>query len=104
MYLLNCYLFIFYHHIYKEAIKEGVAKSGLSPAATNGIFKNGAFDLIDFFYKKSNTELASYLEGLIQKGEIKSKNKLVREALLYRLQLTQPYIQHWPEVSSIQTF
>lgn len=87
-----------------DAIKEGVSKSGLSPAATNGIFKNGAFDLIDYFYKKSNRELADYLEGLIEAGEITSKNKLVREALLYRLQLTQPYIQHWPEAMAVMTF
>lgn len=70
---------------------------GLS-SASKGIFSKGAFDLIDFFYKKSNKDLEVYLEDLIQKGEIKRKNDLIRSAIIYRLSLIQPYIQHWPQV------
>jgi len=88
----------------REAINQGVAEAGLSEAATNGIFKNGSFDLIDFFYKKSNADLAEYLEELIKAGEIKRKNELVRLAIIRRLELTQPYLKHWPEAMAVMTF
>ena len=81
-----------------EAINEGITDAGLSSAATNGIFQNGAFDLINYFYKKCNADLADYLERLVKEGEITKKNELIRLALIYRLRLTQPYIKHWPQV------
>lgn len=87
-----------------DAINKSVTETGLSPASTKGIFKNGSFDLIDFFYKKSNSDLADYLEDLVKKGEVKSKNQLVRLAILHRLRLTQPYIKHWPEAMAVMTF
>lgn len=70
---------------------------GLS-SAVKGIFNKGAFDLIDFFYKKSNKDLEVYLEDLMQKGEIKRKNELIRSAIVFRLSLIQPYLNHWPQV------
>lgn len=88
----------------REAISQGVAEAGLSEASTNGIFKNGSFDLIDFFYKKSNADLSDYLSELIKAGEIKKKNELVRLAIIRRLELTQPYIKHWPEAMAVMTF
>jgi hypothetical protein len=84
----------------EEAISRAIAEHGLSTAA-KGIFQNGPFDLIDFFYKKCNAELAVYLEKMIGEGKITRKNELVREALLYRLSLIQPYIQHWPQVNQL---
>jgi len=80
-----------------EAITRGVAEAGMSSAATNGIFSHGAFDLIDFFYKKSNADLAEYLEGVVKEGSVTRKNELVRLALIHRLKLTQPYVKHWPQ-------
>jgi rpsU-divergently transcribed protein len=80
-----------------EAITRGVTEAGLSTAATNGIFSKGAFDLIDFFYKKSNADLADYLEGVVREGSVTRKNELVRIALIHRLKLTQPYVRHWPQ-------
>lgn len=80
-----------------EAISRGAMDIGYS-SASNGLFKNGAFDLIDFFYKDCNAKLAAHLEKLIQENKITKKNELVREAILYRLSLIQPYIKHWPAV------
>ena len=77
--------------------KKGVAECGLS-VASKGIFQNGAFDLIDFFYKRCNAEMGSYLENLVKEGKVTRKNELIRSALLYRLTLIQPYIDHWPKV------
>lgn len=68
-------------------------------AASKAIFKNGAFDLIDFFYKKCNADLAAYLESLVKEGKVKKKNELIRSALIYRLSLIQPVINHWPQVN-----
>ena len=62
------------------------------------MLKNGAFDLIDYFYKKSNSDTAAYLENLMKEGKIKRKNELIRLALIHRLSLIQPYIKHWPDV------
>ena len=70
---------------------------GLSTAIL-GIFKNGSFDLIDYFYKKSNEELAAYLEKIVSEGKIKSKTELVRLAIQYRLSLIKVFIEHWPKV------
>lgn len=102
--LENSLKFVPEHGFTNEAIDQGVTESGLSTAATNGIFKNGAFDLIDFFYKKSNQDLSVYLEGLVKEGTVTRKNELVRMALLYRLRLTQPYIKHWPQAMAVMTF
>jgi rpsU-divergently transcribed protein len=70
-------------------------------AATKGIFPNGAFDLIDYFYKDHNAKLATYLENLIKEGKIKRKNELCRDAIIYRLKLTQPYLRQWTEAMAI---
>ena len=96
--LENTLKFVPKHGFTVEAINEGITDAGLSSAATNGIFQNGAFDLINFFYKKCNADLAGYLERLVKEGEITKKNELIRLALIYRLRLTQPYIKHWPQV------
>lgn len=92
------------HGFTVEAINEGVIEAGLSSASTNGIFTNGSFDLIDFFYKKSNADMADYLEGLIKEGTVTRKNELIRLALIHRLKLTQPYIKHWPNAMATLTF
>lgn len=78
-------------------LKLGASASGFS-GAVKGIFKNDSFDLIDFFYKKSNEDLGNYLEKLITEGKITSKTELIRMAILYRLSLIQVYIEHWPKV------
>ena len=92
------------HGFTVDAINEGVIEAGLSSASTNGIFQNGSFDLIDFFYKKSNADMAEYLEGLIKEGTVTRKNELIRLALIHRLKLTQPYIKHWPNAMATLTF
>lgn len=51
---------------------QGAIDCGLS-TASRGIFQNGAFDLIDYFYKKSNKDLAAYLEKSVKEGTIKKK-------------------------------
>jgi len=102
--LLNSIQFINEHGFSLEALSHGATASGLSSASVNGIFKNGAFDLIDFFYKNSNEKLSVYLESLVKEGKITKKNDLIREAILYRLSLIQPYIKHWPNAMAIQTF
>lgn len=76
---------------------KGVAECGLS-VASKGIFQNGSFDLIDYFYKRCNSQMAEYLENLVKEGKVTKKNELVRSAILFRLSLIQPYIQHWPKV------
>ena len=68
-------------------------------SASKGIFQNGAFDLIDFFYKDCNSKMARFLENLIKEGKIKRKNELVREAIIYRLKLIQPLVKHWIDVN-----
>lgn len=88
----------------KEALTKGALDTGLSSAAVNGMFQNGAFELIDYFYKKSNENLSTYLENLIKEGQIKKKNELIRSAILYRLSLIQPLIRHWPEAMATQSF
>ena len=75
----------------------GADAAGFS-GAVKGIFKNESFDLIDFFYKKSNEDLGIYLEKIVTEGKITSKTELVRMAILYRLSLIQAYIEHWPKV------
>ena len=67
-------------------------------AAAKGMLRSGAFDLIDYFYKKSNSDTAAYLENLMKEGKIKRKNELIRLAIIHRLSLIQPYIKHWPDV------
>ena len=79
-------------------MKIGANEIGYSTAA-KAIFKNGAFDLIDFFYKKCNADLATYLENLVKEGKVKRKNELIRSALIQRLSLIQPVISHWPQVN-----
>lgn len=87
-----------------EAINKGVVETGLSSAATNGIFRNGSFDLIDYFYKKSNKDLSIYLEGLVEEGVVTKKNEFIRLAIIHRLKLTQPFIKHWPQAMAVMTF
>ncbi|CAF0705092.1 unnamed protein product [Brachionus calyciflorus] len=101
--LKNALKFVPEYGFTTEAISKGAMEVGLSSAA-KGIFNNGAFDLIDFFYKHSNKNLEAYLENLIQEGKIKRKNELIRSAIVYRLTLIQPYIKHWPQAMAIQTF
>ena len=84
--------------ILNDAFIQGINESGLSSASANAIFKKEEFDLIDYFYKKSNSDLADYLENLVKEGKIKSKNSLIRLAIIYRLSLIQPYRKHWPRV------
>lgn len=86
-----------------EAISRGAKEIGLS-SASKGIFSNGAFDLIDYFYKQSNKNLEQYLENLVKEGKVTKKNDLIRSAIVYRLSLIQPYIKHWPQAMAIQTF
>ena len=67
------------------------------------MFENGAFDLINFFYKSSNKDLEIHLENYLKEA---SENKvpipvLIREAITYRLKLLHPYIEKWPEVNLI---
>lgn len=86
-----------------EAISRGVAECGLS-VASKGIFQNGSFDLIDFFYKQCNSQMAEYLEKLVKEGKVTKKNELARSAILFRLSLIQPYIQHWPKAMAVMSF
>lgn len=98
--LRNALKYVPEHGFTEEAISRAIIDYGLSSAA-KGIFENGAFDLIDFFYRQSNNKMADYLENLVKENKILKKNELIREALLYRLSLTQPYIKHWPQVIKI---
>jgi ubiquinone biosynthesis protein COQ9 len=102
--LLNSLKFIKDYGFSLETLEHGVSESNLSSASVNAIFKNGAFDLIDFFYKNSNEQLSVYLENLVKEGKITRKNDLIRSAILYRLSLIQPYVKHWPNAMAIQTF
>ena len=67
-------------------------------AATKAMFTKGSFELIDFFYKKCNKQLADHLQKLISEGQLTKKNELIREAIIYRLALIQPYLDNWPQV------
>ena len=67
-------------------------------AAAKAMFAKGSFDLIDFFYKRCNQQLADYLKKLIIEGQLTKKNELIREAIIFRLTLIQPYLDHWPQV------
>ena len=78
----------------------GALAAGFS-GAVKGIFKSSSFDLIDFFYKKSNEDLGNYLEKLVAERKVTSKTELIRMAILYRLSLIQAYIEHWPKVFKI---
>lgn len=86
-----------------EALAQGSVDSGYSNA-TISIFKNGPFDLINFFYKDSNRQLEHYLEELKKDGIKYKTTELIKMAVIYRLKLTQPYIKHWPQAMAIMTF
>jgi ubiquinone biosynthesis protein COQ9 len=86
-----------------EALSQGSLDSGYSDA-TVSIFKNGPFDLIDFFYKDSNKKLENYLEELKKDDKKYKTTELIKMAVIYRLKLTQPYIRHWPQAMAIMTF
>ncbi|RNA42926.1 ubiquinone biosynthesis mitochondrial [Brachionus plicatilis] len=101
--LKNALKFVPEYGFTSEAISKGAIDLGLS-SASQGIFSKGSFDLIDFFYKKSNKDLEVYLEDLIKKAEVKRKNELIRSGIIFRLNLIQPYIKHWPQAMAIQTF
>ncbi len=68
-------------------------------SASKGLFQNGAYDLIDYFYKDCNAKLATHLENVVKEGKIKKKNELIKSAIVYRLGLIQPYIKQWPGVN-----
>jgi rpsU-divergently transcribed protein len=98
--LENAMRFVKEHGFSTRALGESAKFLGYSPAS-KGLFDNGAFDLIDYFYKKSNQQMAHHLEQLIKDGKIVRKNELVKEAIIYRLQLIQPYINHWPDAMAL---
>ena len=101
--LKNALKFVPQYGFTTEAISRGATEVGLS-AASKGIFSNGAFDTIDYFYKQSNKNLEEYLDNLVKEGKVKKKNELIRSAIVYRLGLIQPYIRHWPQAMAIQSF
>ncbi len=80
--LENSLKFVSEYGFTHEALTEGALAAGISSASVNGMFTNGAFDLIDFFYKKSNQDMSVYLENLVKDGKITKKNDLIRSGRL----------------------
>ena len=68
-------------------------------AASVGMFTNGAFDLINLFYKDSNEKVLNHLREATKEKKM-SVPDLIRLGITFRLQLIQPYIEKWPEVGS----
>jgi len=87
----------------RDAISQGAIEAGFSPA-TESIFKKGEFDLIDYFYKNSNKRLEEHLTELKQQNTKLGISELIRTALVFRLKLLEPYIEHWPRAMSVMSF
>ena len=79
-----------------DSLRHSANDLGLSDASV-GMFKNGAFDMIDLFYKDSNEKVLEHLRA-VTKDKKMSVPDLIRLGITFRLQLTQPYIEHWPQV------
>jgi len=91
----------------KKALEAGAASEGL-PAVSHGMFPRGGAELVNFFYRHSNQELAKALAKQIEEaeklGEEKPKTRpFIRNAIEMRLRMILPYIDTWPQAMGIQT-
>jgi len=94
----------------------GWSKSSLSSGAealgyqgvTHGMFPRGGIELVEFFYRVSNDQLAETLKQKALEGE-QDKSKKVSDvdficfALEERLKMITPYIDKWPEALALMT-
>ncbi|XP_063052722.1 ubiquinone biosynthesis protein COQ9, mitochondrial [Engraulis encrasicolus] len=88
-----------------ESIAAGAETLGLS-SACNGMFTNGAGDLVLHFVAECNTQLTEILaeqEKQIQLGQAEKKKtaEFLRDAVETRLRMLMPVIDTWPQAMSI---
>ena len=85
----------------RKAITQGAQAAGY-PSLTHGLFPRAGADLVFYFYRTANTELARQLEEdnkMVDDG-IKQKKKIsifVRDAVETRLRMLAPYMNRWPQ-------
>ncbi|CAJ1057045.1 ubiquinone biosynthesis protein COQ9%2C mitochondrial [Xyrichtys novacula] len=88
-----------------EAIAAGAETLGLS-SASNGMFYNGAGDLVLHFISQCNSQLIEILaeqHNQVQLGQAEQKSTadFLRDAIETRLRMHIPYIESWPQAMSI---
>lgn len=99
----------------REAISKGAESQGL-PGIAHGMFPNGGIELIHYFYQQCNTALVQQLrDEIAAKAETAAAAAtappapaepvvaFVTRALQMRLQMTEPYVAHWPQALAMMS-
>eukprot|EP00898_Chlorokybus_atmophyticus_P006487 jgi/Chlat1/683/Chrsp104S01164 len=84
-----------------EALARGARDLNLSEAAV-GMFPHGSADLVEYFVRRCNDQLAKQLEQRTDELAALRVRDRIKTGVRLRLQMITPYIQQWPQALSIQ--
>ncbi|KAJ3317983.1 Ubiquinone biosynthesis protein coq9, mitochondrial [Boothiomyces sp. JEL0866] len=76
----------------KTALVKGAESLGWNPI-TNGLCSRGPIELVEHFIEKSTLELHTTVTEDFEKLGTTGK---IRQLVLNRLNMTEPYLEHWP--------
>ncbi|XP_077983001.1 ubiquinone biosynthesis protein COQ9, mitochondrial-like [Glandiceps talaboti] len=104
--ILNTALsFVPIHGWSRQSLAEAVKAEGY-PSITHGMFPRGGGDLVHFFVRNCNEELAASMSSDMKEREadetIKmSTTTILRDATESRLRMITPYIDTWPQAMAL---
>ncbi|KAL1129174.1 hypothetical protein AAG570_013704 [Ranatra chinensis] len=78
------------------------------PGVIHGLFPKGGFELVHYFYQKSNRQLIEEMKVEVEKADQipamkKSEKEIVTEAIEKRLKMIEPYIGQWAQALALTT-
>ncbi|XP_014243082.1 ubiquinone biosynthesis protein COQ9, mitochondrial-like isoform X2 [Cimex lectularius] len=97
--------FVHFHGWSRNAITAGAESLGY-PGVTHGFFPKGGIELVEHFYKTSNSLLFESLDlkyAELPKEKKTATRELMAEAVEERLRMIIPYIDKWPEALALMS-
>lgn len=88
----------------RQSIAKGAEQAGY-PGTVHGMFSRGGIELINYYYLKSNRQLAEEMRGKVGDNieKVGDPKKFVSWALQQRLTMIHPLIKTWPQALAMMT-
>lgn len=86
----------------RETISKGAESVGY-PGIVHGMFPNGGIELVHYFYARCNQQLIEQMKTELVTDKSYNPAEFVTKAVRFRLQMIEPYLQHWPQALGLMS-